>query len=197
MRSWVIAAVILCAVTSAAAEDAQANPSAGEIIRKLTAANEQRTNRLKSYRSTRTYEVEYKGFGGDRHAKMIVTATYAAQQKSFHVVSEEGSKLLLNRVIRKALESEQEAATAEMRSRSALTEANYSFEFLTREVADGKTSFVLQVKPKRKDKYLYDGKIWIDASEFALARVEAEPARNPSFWITSATIEHINRSVRS
>jgi len=139
--------------------------------------------------------VDYSGFGGDRQARMTVNTEYHAGKKNFVVVKEEGSKLLLNRVIRKALESEEEAATDEMRDRTALTEANYTFQFVAREKTEGGEFLVLEVHPKRKDKYLYDGKIWIDAADYAVARIEAQPARNPSFWITTATISHVNRNV--
>ena len=37
--------------------------------------------------------------------------------------------------------------------------------------------------PKRRDKYLFEGKIWIESSEFAIVRIEGQPAKNPSFWI--------------
>ncbi len=126
---------------------------------------------------------------------MTVTIDYRAGKKNFTVLNEEGSKLLLNRVIRKALESEQEATTDEMRRRSELTEANYSFDLVGTESTADKNLFILQVTPKRKDKYLYDGKIWIDAADYAVARIEAQPAKNPSFWITGATIFHANRAV--
>ena len=170
-------------------------PSAPDIIRKVATANAVRMARLRSYRSTRVYIVDYQGFGGDRHARMTVMVDYSAGKKNFTVVKEEGSKLLLNRVVRKALESEQEAASDDMRRRSELTEANYSFEFVATEAAADKTLFVLRAIPKRKDKYLYDGKIWIDATDYAVTRIEAEPAKNPSFWITGATISHSNRDL--
>ena len=191
MRRYAALAMLLLAL-SAIAQDSPALP-ANEIIRRVATANAVRTARLRHYQSTRVYEVDYKGFGGDRHAKMTVKIDYLGGRREFSVLSEEGSKLLLNRVVRKAMESEQEAATEEMRNRSALTETNYSFQLLTTENSDGKSYYVLQVTPRRKDKYLYDGKVWIDAAEFALARVEAQPAKNPSFWISSATIQHTNQ----
>jgi hypothetical protein len=196
MRKWLRSGFLIGCAATAAAQNASPAPSANDIIRKVATANAVRTARLHAYSSTRVYEVDYKGFGGDRHGRMVVKADYAAENKSFTIVSEEGSKLLLNKVIRKALESEQEAASPEMRNRSALTEANYDFELAGTEMTDGKPYFVLVVKPKRKDKYLYDGKVWIDATDFAIARVVAEPAKNPSFWITAATIDHRNGSVR-
>src|SRR4029078_3338920 len=33
------------------------------------------------------------------------------------------------------------------------------------------------------------GRIWVDAYDFAVVRLEAEPAKNPSFWTKSSEIE--------
>ena len=180
------------AAASALPQDAPTPLTAEQIVRQVTARNDQRMARLRAYSSTRVYEVDYKGFGGARHAKMTVVIHYQSFQKAFTVVSEQGSKLLLNRVVRKALESEQEATSDEMRRRSALNEENYSFQLLGHEMDAGRPMYVLRVLPKRKDKFLYDGKVWIDASDFAIARLEVQPAKNPSFWITSVIIEHRN-----
>src|ERR1043165_8434654 len=123
MRRYALLATFFLTV-SALAQDAHSDLSANEIIRRVATANAIRTARLRHYQSTRVYEVDYKGFGGDRHAKMTVQIDYQDGRKKFSVLSEEGSKLLLNRVVRKALESEEEAATDEMQKRSALTENN-------------------------------------------------------------------------
>lgn len=48
---------------------------------------------------------------------------------------------------------------------------------------------MLSVKPKTKNKYLFQGKIWVDAEQFAVVRIEGEPAKSPSFWIKDAKIE--------
>jgi hypothetical protein len=37
--------------------------------------------------------------------------------------------------------------------------------------------------PVTDSKFLYRGRIWVDAADFALTRIKAEPAKNPSFWI--------------
>ena len=39
--------------------------------------------------------------------------------------------------------------------------------------------------PKRSDKYLFRGRVWVDAEDFAVARVEGQPAKSPSFWTRS------------
>jgi hypothetical protein len=48
---------------------------------------------------------------------------------------------------------------------------------------------VLAVEPKTGSKFLYRGKIWVDVEDFAVTRIAAEPAKNPSFWIRSTQIE--------
>ena len=37
--------------------------------------------------------------------------------------------------------------------------------------------------PLRKDKYLFEGNVWVDATDFAIVKIEGRPAKNPSFWI--------------
>jgi len=51
------------------------------------------------------------------------------------------------------------------------------------------------VEPRRKDKFLYLGRIWVDAGDFAVVRLKAEPAENPSFWTRRAYIEEVYTKV--
>jgi hypothetical protein len=45
---------------------------------------------------------------------------------------------------------------------------------------------VLALTPKHANKYLFVGRIWIDKADAAIARVEGEPAKSPSFWVVKA-----------
>jgi hypothetical protein len=51
------------------------------------------------------------------------------------------------------------------------------------------------VEPRRKDKFLYRGRIWVDAGDFAVVRLKAEPTKNPSFWTRKADIEEVYTKV--
>jgi outer membrane lipoprotein-sorting protein len=171
-------------------------PSEQEIVTRMAAMNDVRASALRAYQGTRTYQVSYKGFPKGLSAKAVVRLDFTApDKKQFTIVSEEGSKLLVNRVIRKALESETEAATPEFRKRSALSDANYTFKFVGNDNEGGRPCYLLQVSPKREDKYLYDGRICVDAADFAVVRVDAKPAKNPSFWINSAHIDSRSKKI--
>lgn len=170
--------------------DADPAPKAlplADIVSRLLLRNAERTASLERFTSTRTYDVSYNGVV-HKQAAMKVTTTYDHGQKTFSIVSESGSKLLLDHVLHKLLTSEQEADAT--RAQTALTRDNYDFFLAGAEAKDGRTCYVLDVKPKRKNKYLYNGKVWVDAQDFAVTHVEAHPAVNPSFWISGTDIEH-------
>jgi hypothetical protein len=97
---------------------------------------------------------------------------------------------VIDHVFKKLLEGEQEAANQENRERAALTSENYDFALAGYEITADGAQYVLNLLPKTRNKFLYRGKIWVDAKDFAVVRIEAEPAKNPSFWIKKAEIEH-------
>ena len=171
-------------------------PSEQEIVTRMQAMNDARAVALGAYTGTRTYQVSYKGFPKNLAAKAVVKIDFKApDKKQFTIVSQEGSKLLLDRVVKKALESEAEAATPDFRKRSALSDANYNFKLLGNDNENGRPCYLLQVSPKREDKYLYDGRICVDAADYAVVRIDAQPAKNPSFWINKAHIDSHSKKV--
>ncbi len=163
--------------------------TATAIIDKLLIANERRSAELRGFQGTRLYHLQYHGLLGTREAEMKVLANYAApDHRDFSVVSQSGSKLLLNRVLLKLLDSEKEAL--QNRKQIELSPANYQFDLLgTERLSNGNPCYVLAVKPRKENKFLYRGKIWIDASDFAVTQMEGQPAKSPSFWIKDTAIE--------
>lgn len=117
----------------------------------------------------------------------------ALSGKSFRVVSQSGSRMLCEKVLQRALESEHTASHE--RTAMALTSANYVFHLAGADHLDGRPMYVLEVDPKTSNKFLYRGRIWVDAEEFPVAKMEVQPARNPSFWISRTLIHHANAQV--
>jgi hypothetical protein len=77
-----------------------------------------------------------------------------------------------------------------MRLKARLSPENYEFHMANTELLDGRMAYVIDVVPRRRDERLFEGQIWIDAQDYALARVEGKPAKNPSFWTTSVHFVH-------
>jgi hypothetical protein len=171
--------------------DATSRLSVDEIVQKLADGEKKRALDLKGYTEERRYSVSYKGFPANLAATIVVEATYAAPgNKQFQIVSQTGSKMLADHVLKKLLEAEEEAAANP--SQTAPTTANYDFTLVAQQIVDGRPCYVLQVQPRTNSKLLYRGTIWVDADDFAVAKIEAQPARNPSFWIRDTKIHHVN-----
>jgi hypothetical protein len=163
--------------------------SVDEIVQKFMTANARRSAELRGFQGKRKYNLQYRGLLGGREASMEVLATYSApDERTFSVISQSGSKLLLNRVLLKLLDSEKEAFAH--RKQVELSPENYKFELVGADrTADGSSCFVLAVKPRKQNKFLYAGKIWVDAHDFAVVRMEGEPAKSPSFWVRDTQIQ--------
>jgi hypothetical protein len=189
----------LIAADSGNPSAASAPLSADQVVDNLIRRNQERAQALVHSEATRVYRLVYQGFPGDREAEMTVEATYdRPSSKEFKVVSQSGSKLVMNRVFKRLLDSEQEAAQPAMTAKTQLNRDNYKFELVGYEPskAGGQYQYVLRVNPKSNSKYVYRGQVWVDAADFAVTRIEAEPAQNPSFWTKKSEIHHEYKKVQ-
>jgi hypothetical protein len=167
-----------------------------QVVEKLLQRNAERATALENYRSKRTYKLDYKGFPSGLHAEMTVDVNYYAPgEKDFKIVSESGPTWLVNRVLKRLIETEREAQKPANRAKVELNTKNYDFTSLEHlPTADG-CAYVLSVQPKVPNKFLYRGRVWVNERDFAVCRIEAEPAQNPSMWITKTKISHTYQKV--
>jgi hypothetical protein len=193
LTAWLalVAGAVLVA-GGARAQDASlsapASLSSVQIVEQMQLHNQAQAEDLKHYQSVRHYHVEYQGFPHNIAASMEVEVTYdAGSGKSFRILSQSGSKWLCEKVLKRAVESEKEAQKD--KGATALTPENYRFQLVGRDSLQGRPAYILAVEPRVKSKFLYQGRIWVDAADFALVKIEAEPARNPSFWISRTLIQ--------
>ena len=182
VSSYLLAVFFLLGFSSSVAADGSGPlPTAEEIVRRMGAHDLQRQSSIEGYAGMRRYVLENHSL--QKRAEMLVRVQGDRDgTEHFDVVSEEGWKLAGKNVLRKMLESEAERSSPEMRAKAKLNPENYDFETRGTELVTNRRAYVLEVNPKRRDKYLFQGRIWIDAEDYALVRVEGNPAKNPSFW---------------
>ena len=167
-----------------------------EVVEKVVEMNRRRAQALHSYHGTRTYRVEYAGLLGATRAEMVVDVIYQAPgTKEFTIRSSTGSTLIMDKVFKKLLQAEKDALSMEGQRRTALSSENYEFTMVRYECTALRRMYVLTVDPKTKSKFLFRGRVWVDADDFAVVRLEAEPAKNPSFWTKSSQIEQSYQKV--
>lgn len=196
-RAYVVAIALLC-ITSLQllAQNHAVAPSLGEqltaeqVAIRLEEKNQERALALRQVEGSRIYHMHYQGLG-TKDAQMKVQMDFEAPaNKRFTVVSQDGSKFIIDHVFKKLMQSEQEATGEENRRRTALSRENYEFSLVAYEPNPEGGCYVLRVSPRTKNKFLYRGKIWVDAKDFAVTSIQAEPAASPSFWITKTEIAH-------
>lgn len=162
-----------------------------QVVEKLIARTAERTDALERYQGRRSYSLDYVGFPANLHAEMTVDMNYQAPaSKEFTIVSESGSKWIITHIFKRLLESEREALEQVNRQSTSLNNQNYDFTLLSAQPETGNCRYVLSVEPKIPNKFLFRGRIWVDDTDFAVCRIEAEPAKNPSFWIKKTAIHH-------
>jgi len=155
------------------------------LFAELEAHNELRKSALLDYTVRRTYQVV--DLKGKVHAEEIGQMEFRApDQKQFVATSESGSGLIRRMALNPLISSEIEAAAGKVHHDSAISAANYSLQLLGEQQIGPHHCFVAKAVPKRKEKYLFEGTLWIDADDYAVVRIEGHPAKKLSFWIERA-----------
>jgi hypothetical protein len=166
--------------------------TAEQVVDNLVRRNLERARALGSYKGTRIYRLEYRGFPSSRTAEITVDVQYRSPAtKEFNIRSEKGSHFLVEKVFQRMLQSEKDALTEENQAHVALNNDNYRFTLAGLQTLPTGPSYILAVEPRTGNKLLYRGRIWVDAEDFAVVRIEAQPAKNPSFWTKETTIEQV------
>ena len=166
--------------------DSPAAPGPGlpldQILRQMDEHDQAMSQSLSGYTCLRRYALENRRF--HKKAELRVRMTYSSPgHKKFEVLSEQGPAVIRQKVLRPILDAEEEAGRDDVRPQTRIVPANYDFKLTGREVLEGRNTYRLDVVPKTRNKFLIRGRVWVDAENFGIVRVEASPAQNPSIFI--------------
>jgi len=90
-------------------------------------------------------------------------------------------------MVRDLLDLETQSAKKKKLDRE-MSRANYDFIFIRRENSGVVPEYVFRIIPKRKDKHLLRGQMWIDAGTFRIYRIEGVSTASPSLWLKNIQI---------
>ena len=153
--------------------------SAGSVLSSILGRNDQP---LKEYRALRRMHA---ATDNARHEAWLEAWTELKEGRfSYTIGSERGSEMVRGKVLRSVLQREQDLVNSGNTAKGDLTAANYEFSEEGR-ASDG--TRVVQIKPKRSDVLLVDGRAVLDDGG-DVVRVEGRLAKNPSFWTSLVNI---------
>jgi len=137
------------------------------------------------YTGIRQYDLDNHLFA--KHAHLVANVACDPDGTvHFQTVSKEGWNSG-NTSLRQALETESEISRPTTRPRTLVNKDNYAFQMIGTALLNGRIAYVIDVVPRRQEVYLFRGKIWVDAEDYALARIEAQLAKTPSIWIRTVS----------
>jgi hypothetical protein len=176
---WVLLGSLLSFHT-ATAQSAPATIDPGEVIRRMEEQNTLRNQALRFYVSERLYEAENPRL--NRRGYALVELRYdAPESKTYRVVERGGSGSIHSRVFDPLLKAEVANTNQAAREASEVSSRNYVFTYS--HFDEEAQAYVFDVAPRTNNKFLFRGRVWIDANDFAAQRIEGEPAQRPSFWV--------------
>ena len=157
-----------------------------QVLKQMGEQDQLRSASLGRYTCLRRYVLDNHRFHVT--AELSVRMTYSSGHKGFQVLSERGPSVIRQRVLRRMLDAETEASADDIREQTRITPLNYEFRLLDVEIQQGRPSYVLEVTPKARNKFSIRGRVWVDSGDFAIVRVEAAPAKNPSALIRNTHV---------
>jgi hypothetical protein len=176
-----LAATALVFPCSLRAQESEAgSPNLNLILDSVERIEEQNPALSRPYEVTR----EYKVFREDDPTPVSVLTAHISfmppETKTFQITRAEGSprgKRIVNTILL------QEIASAKDGHRGDITRSNYDFAFLREQNFGAAPEYVLHIIPKRKERGLLMGDIWVDAKTFRIRQIVGVPLRNPSIWV--------------
>jgi hypothetical protein len=160
-------------------------PDLNLILQTLERVEQQNPARSRPYEVTRQYNAFR---ADDKQPTAEVTAQISftpPNRKTFKILQASGNARG-EKIVRDLLEQETEPAR-EGHNRD-INRTNYDFVFLRQENFGLVPEYVLHIVPKRKEKGLILGLIWVDANTFRIRRVEGVPAKSPSIWVKDSYV---------
>lgn len=179
----------LLAASSSAAQ--QPPPDISTILHGVDSSVKNRIDHLAAYTVTEHYAV----FRGKEEthptAEMLVKTTYRKQQgKSYVIVSQSGSSFWRNEVLATLLDNEKRMSLPGNVETALINSANYEMKLdaTAREQLNGRDCMVLDISPKRTSQFLFKGKVWVDAHDFAIVLLKGRASKSAFFLASAADV---------
>lgn len=183
--TFCLSVLVVLSAISAAPQAAPSNeeikpPDLDPILQRIEDAQRQNPARSRPYEVTREYKV-FRGNDKQPMSQVVAQIDFVPPDAKTHKIVRSSGNSWGVKIVRELLSSE--TASTRKEHSTEISRANYDFVFLRQQNFGDAPEYVLAIFPKRKDKYLLRGQIWVDTCTFRIRQIEGVPARSPSFWL--------------
>lgn len=180
-----LSALVLLSATALACQVASStsqieSPDLDLILQRIEDAQNHNSAQSQPYEVMREYKV-FRGHDTRPTSEVIAQINFVPPDvKTYKLVETKGNSWGV-KIVRALLNSETSSTRKE--HSTEISRVNYNIAFLRQQNFGNVPEYVFAILPKRDDKYLLRGQIWVDAHSFRIRQIEGVPARSPSFWL--------------
>lgn len=141
-----------------------------------------------AYRVIREYRL-FEGSDTNANSDVVAEIDFTPPARKQYRIQKATGSGRGSQVIRRVLDHEIELATSNNQPRAALNRENYDFTYVGEEVLNGQRCYILGLKPKRKEKDLITGQVWVDGHSFFARQILGEVTKTPSWWLRKIQVK--------
>jgi hypothetical protein len=155
-----------------------APPDAQTIVERMLQAQRENKARVRAFTVKRGYLLLDKQ--DQEKARIVATITLSPpDDRQYQIESASGGtgEKVLRDILNRDTERPNDA------QRTELSPRNYDFQLLGEAQLEGRRCYLLSLSPRREEKDLLRGQVWVDAENYNVRRIEGSPVKAPSWWI--------------
>ena len=156
-----------------------------ELLSRMMAHRKWQDSALREYEARRLFHASNNRFNIDSTLEVETTFRSPGPLQSIGL-REEGSAFIREHVFEKILLAEAELSS---KDNADVIPQNYKFTMIGSDACEGRRCWHMSLKPRRPDKYLVNGDVWLDAEDYAVCRVHGIPSKHVSMWISHAEVD--------
>lgn len=186
--SWLLLLHLVAVVVCASAQTGSTVPTVETIVARMARARIENRAHFRSYVVTR----DYKLFGKEKDktkSQVIADVAFVPPDSKKYTIQQTNGSGLGGMIVRRMLASEAEV-TKDYAS-TDFSPDNYGFRFLRADNFMDQRCYVLELLPRRNDKYLLRGNVWVDANTYLPRHFEGELAKAPSWWVRDVHVAFV------
>lgn len=182
---------VLLLFSATTAVPAQQLPDSSPIVRGVDASVKDRLDRLAGYTAIEHYAV-FRGHDSAKQvADMVVKTTYRKESgKSYTIISQTGSSFWRSEVLNRLLDNEKVMSKPGNMETALINSSNYemALEKDAGQNLGGRECLVLDITPRRHSEYLFKGRLWVDAHDYAIVQLKGTAGKSPFFLASAAEV---------
>lgn len=151
----------------------------------ISNAESQRDAKVHEVRSVRAYVVRNPRWKSD--ATMTARMITSGDGSKRYEILDTNAEGMRKKILTKILDGEVQAAARKDRDGN-VNSVNYELRPMPAELAGGKTCRMVELVPKKRTRFTFDGHGCVDMTDMAMVRMEGRTAKNISFLVGKAYV---------